>query len=187
VVIKSVIIWYVREVRAKNVHSPGTHQLPPWCPSFLRLPLLCHFWLYTCDLLTWPLSHTCRFPVHHTLKLFSCLSCRPVNLPLFRTIRNSCSCLSWFTLWSCETPAVSFCFMASQWQLRSTLPFSSLYNLKFWASRLLGLPFAFTLLSCLAYSTLEMEAVCPSETSLIFQGIGRCYISEDSTLNKLVG
>jgi hypothetical protein len=55
---------------------------------------------------------------------------------------------------------------ASQWELRSTLPFPScfLYNPKFPASRLLGLPLAFTLVSCSAYSTLNMEAICSFET-----------------------
>jgi hypothetical protein len=95
----------------------------------------------------------------------------------------------WFIRWSCESPALSFCPMVSQWELRSTLPFPSCFlcNSKFRASRLLGLPFAFTLVSCLAYSTLKTEAVCSSEMSVDFQGTARCYIPEVSTLNKLVG
>jgi hypothetical protein len=42
----------------------------------------------------------------------------------------------------------------------------------------------FTLLSCLAYSsTLQMEAVCSSETSVDFQRTTRRYIPEDRTLH----
>jgi hypothetical protein len=46
----------------------------------------------------------------------------------------------WFARWQHESPVVPFSPMASQWELRSTLPFSScfLYNLKFPASRFLG-------------------------------------------------
>jgi hypothetical protein len=42
---------------------------------------------------------------------------------------------------------------------------------------------AFTLVSCSAYaSTLNMEAICSSETSVDFQRTTRRYIPEDSTL-----
>jgi hypothetical protein len=60
---------------------------------------------------------------------------------------------------------------ASQWELKSTLPFPScfLYNLKFLASQLLGLPPAFRLVSCSAYLTLKMEALCSSEVLVDFQ------------------
>jgi hypothetical protein len=41
----------------------------------------------------------------------------------------------------------------------------------------------FTLVSCLAYSsTLTMEAICSSETSVDFQRTARRYISKDRTL-----
>jgi hypothetical protein len=40
---------------------------------------------------------------------------------------------------------------------------------------------AFTLVSCSAYSTLKMEAICSSETSVDFQRTKRRYIPEDST------
>jgi hypothetical protein len=74
---------------------------------------------------------------------------------------------------------------ASQCELRSTLPFPScfLYNPKFPASRLLGFPPAFTLVFCKAYSTLKMEAIRSSETSVDFQRTIQCYIPKDSTLS----
>jgi hypothetical protein len=48
----------------------------------------------------------------------------------------------------------------------------------------LCLPYAFTVLSCSAYSsTLKMEAICSSETSVGFQRTTWRYIPEDSTLH----
>jgi hypothetical protein len=41
---------------------------------------------------------------------------------------------------------------------------------------------AFTLVSCLDYWTLKMEAICFSETSIDFQRITRCYMPENSAL-----
>jgi hypothetical protein len=47
----------------------------------------------------------------------------------------------------------------------------------------LCLPPAFTLVSCSAYSsTLKMEAICSSETSVDFQRTTRRYIPEDSNI-----
>jgi hypothetical protein len=78
--------------------------------------------------------------------------------------------------------------LASQWELRPTVPFPScfLYNPKFPASQLLGLPPAFTLISWSAYSTLKMEAICFFETSVEFQRTTGyyTYIPEDSTLHN---
>jgi hypothetical protein len=39
-------------------------------------------------------------------------------------------------------------------------------------------------LSCLIYSTLKMEAICSSETSVDFQRTTRPYILEDTTLHN---
>jgi hypothetical protein len=45
--------------------------------------------------------------------------------------------------------------------------------------------YAFTLVSCSAYSsTLKMEAICSSETSVDIQQITQRYIPEDSTLHN---
>jgi hypothetical protein len=52
------------------------------------------------------------------------------------------------------------------------------------ASQLLGLSPAFTLVSCSAYSTLKMEAICSFETSADFQWTTQCYVPEDSTLHN---
>jgi hypothetical protein len=50
-------------------------------------------------------------------------------------------------------------------------------------ARRLCLSPAYTLVSCAAYSTtLKMDAICSSETSVDFQRTTRCYIPEDSTL-----
>jgi hypothetical protein len=47
----------------------------------------------------------------------------------------------------------------------------------------LSLPPAFTLVSCSAYSsTLKIEAICSSQTSVYFQQMTRRYIPEYSTL-----
>jgi hypothetical protein len=43
-------------------------------------------------------------------------------------------------------------------------------------------PSAFTLVSCSAYSTLNMEPIRSSETSVVFQWTTRRYIPDDSTL-----
>jgi hypothetical protein len=49
----------------------------------------------------------------------------------------------------------------------------------------LGLPPTFTLVSCSAYfSTLKMETIFSSETSVDFQRTTRSYIPEDSTLRN---
>jgi hypothetical protein len=49
----------------------------------------------------------------------------------------------------------------------------------------LCLPPAFTLLSCSAYSsTMKMEAMCSSETSVDFQRAIRRYIPKDRTLHN---
>jgi hypothetical protein len=47
----------------------------------------------------------------------------------------------------------------------------------------LGLPPAFTPVSLLAYSTLKMEEICSSETSVHFQRTTRRYIPQESTLD----
>jgi hypothetical protein len=48
-----------------------------------------------------------------------------------------------------------------------------------------SLPPAFTLVSCWAYSsTLNMEAICSSETSVDVQWTTRRYIPEDGTLHN---
>jgi hypothetical protein len=106
------------------------------------------------------------------------------NRLLFRVILNSCSCLLLVRSVVVRAQRFHSAPRASQWELRSTLPFPScfLYNPKFPASRLLGLPSAFTLESYSAYSTLKMEAICSSETFVDFQRITRRYIPEDSTL-----
>jgi hypothetical protein len=55
----------------------------------------------------------------------------------------------------------------------------------FWDITLCSLLPAFTLVSCLAYSsTLKMEAICCSETSVDFQWTTWRYMPEVSTLNK---
>jgi hypothetical protein len=45
---------------------------------------------------------------------------------------------------------------------------------------------AITMVSCSAYSTLKMEAICSSETSVEFQRSTRSYIPEDSTLHATI-
>jgi hypothetical protein len=54
----------------------------------------------------------------------------------------------------------------------------TLYNPKFSASWFLCLSPAFTLACCSVYLFLMMEAICFSETSVDFQRITRCYISD---------
>jgi hypothetical protein len=48
----------------------------------------------------------------------------------------------------------------------------------------LGLPPAFTLVSCSTYSTLKMEALCSSETPADFQRTRGRYIRKASTLHN---
>jgi hypothetical protein len=48
-------------------------------------------------------------------------------------------------------------------------------------------PHAFTLISCSDYfSTLKMEAICSSETSVDSQQTTRRYIPEDGTLHNII-
>jgi hypothetical protein len=57
------------------------------------------------------------------------------------------------------------------------------FNRRFKGTYYVCFPPAFTLVSCSAYySTLKMEAICSSETSVAIQRITRPYIPEDSTL-----
>jgi hypothetical protein len=74
----------------------------------------------------------------------------------------------------------------SKWELRFALPISSyfLYNKKFLARWSLYWSPVFTLACCLAYSTLEMEVICSSKTSVDFQRVIRHFIPEDSTLHN---
>lgn len=149
--------------------SLSTRQPPPWCPDFIPLLVLPFPPLYAWYPFTWHLSLTCWFPAQHMLTFF--LFRRPAKPPLFRAFQTSVLvsyCLAW---WSCENQAVSFGPTVRQWELRrSTHPFPSCfpYNPKFLASRLLGLPLDFMLVSCWACSTLKMGAACSSETSIDF-------------------
>jgi hypothetical protein len=59
-------------------------------------------------------------------------------------------------------------------------PYSSLKV----SRRFTGLPPSFALVTCLAYSTLKMKAICSSETSVDFQRTTQRYILEDSTLQR---
>jgi hypothetical protein len=108
-----------------------------------------------------PLSLTIPFSAQHTFTQFSCILLRAANTPLFRASQTPFLVSYWFARWSCGSPAVSICSTASQWELRPILPFPScfLYNPKFLPRRLLGLPPAFTLVTCSAYLTLKMEAL----------------------------
>jgi hypothetical protein len=74
---------------------------------------------------------------------------------------------------------------ASQWELWYThlFPACFLYNPQFPASPITRLATCLTLVSCSAYSTLKMEAICSSETSVDFQLATRRYIPEDSVFN----
>jgi hypothetical protein len=50
-----------------------------------------------------------------------------------------------------------------------------------------SLPSAFTLIYCSAYfSTMKMEAICSSETSIDTQWTTRRYIPEDGTLQNVI-
>jgi hypothetical protein len=108
-----------------------------------------------------------------------------ISLPFFSTSKSApfqghpeLLVSYWFARWSCESPAVSSCPMASHWELRSTLQFPScsIYNLKFLASRLLSLQPAFMLVSCSACLTLKVEAMCSSEMSVDFQQDTKYYL-----------
>jgi hypothetical protein len=57
----------------------------------------------------------------------------------------------------------------------------------FWRNKSpLGLPPAFTLVSCSAYLTLKMEVKCSSKTPLDCQWTTWCYIPEDSTIQPTI-
>jgi hypothetical protein len=65
--------------------------------------------------------------------------------------------------------------------------FGGTYRLHFWGRwNKLSFPPAFTLVSCWPYfSTMNMEAICSSETSVYTQRTTRRYIPEDGTLHNL--
>jgi hypothetical protein len=91
----------------------------------------------------------------------------------------------WFARRSCESHVISIFPTAGPWELKSTTPFPSRFLLpNLPAGRLLDFPHAFTLVSCSAYSTLKIETICSSETSIDFQQTTRRYFPEDSTLHN---
>jgi hypothetical protein len=94
----------------------------------------------------------CHFPAQHTLKLFPCI---------FQDHQNR--------LFSCA-------ILNSFWLVRSLSHGEPKGTLK-----LLGLPSAFTLASCSAYSTLMMGATRSSEISLDFRWTTCYYSLEDRT------
>jgi hypothetical protein len=175
-----------RDSRCRSMHTAlirALSSLHPDVPACFRVicPLIPH---------RMPATHFTPCPLHvgslpaTPLQCSPCLFPIPAKPPLSRAIKNPVLVSYWFAQWSCENLAVSFCTTASQWELKSTLPFPScfLHNPKFPASRLLGLPSAFTVVSCSAFSTLKMEAIYSSETLVDFQGATRRYIPDDNTL-----
>jgi hypothetical protein len=87
------------------------------------------------------------------------------------------------------------CPKVSHWDLRSTLPFPScfLYNPKFPAIRLLCLPLAFMLVSCLAYSTLRWRWYVPPKRQLTFNELNgvisqkmACFITTGENLKSYI-
>jgi hypothetical protein len=157
-------------IRAQNMPALSGHSPASTLMSWFHSP--------TCA----PFSSTvCLIPIHLTCLPYMLVPCpthtffcpfpRPAKPPLFRAVQTSVLVSCWSAWWSCEIPAVSFSPTASQWELRmSTHLFPSCfpYNPKFLASRLLGLPLDFMLVSCSVYLTLKMETVCFSETSIDF-------------------
>jgi hypothetical protein len=154
---------YTAHIWAQNMPHPSNYQPPSWCLDFLPLPLLPHPPPHGCDSLTWLLSPIRRFPAQHTLHFSLSFSLTSKTGPM--------------------SPAVSFCPMASQWELRFTLPSPScfLHKPKFLASQLLGLPPAFKPVFCSAYSIMKTDMTCSSEMSIDFQQTTWGYIPEDSS------
>jgi hypothetical protein len=123
-----------------------------------------------------------------TFTYFPCLFLRLAKPPLFRVIKNFCSCLILVrsvVMWGPSN------FILSHGEPKGTdvtlqFPSSFLYNSKFPASRLDVVPPAFMLVFYSAYSTLKMEAICYSGTSIDFQRTTRRYIPEDSILSNSI-
>jgi hypothetical protein len=96
----------------------------------------------------------------------------------------------WFALFCLRANEYQWFILSYGWANENWLAvfhFSSVsYISKISASRLLCLPPAFTLVSCLAYSsTLKMEATCSSGISVGFQWTTWCcYIPEARTLHN---
>jgi hypothetical protein len=98
---------HVALIWAQNMPSPGAHQLPT-----LMSPL--------------PSSTSASsFPPHSSdSPPYTSVPCPTHFFPVFfLDHQNYCSCLLLVRLVVCESPAVSFCPTASQWELSSTLPF----------------------------------------------------------------
>jgi hypothetical protein len=140
---KSIISWdYNGDV--STLPLSGHEMCPLWALTSLHPDVLASFH-YLCSVIPhhMPVTHS---PDLSLLRVGS-LPNTPLDFfPLFFLYQQDhpCSGLSetlvlvsyWFIWWSCESPALSLCPMASQWELRSTLPFPScfLYNSKFRAS-----------------------------------------------------
>jgi hypothetical protein len=94
----------------------------------------------------------------------------------------------WFARQSQWVLAVSFCPAGEPTGIEFHSSISLLFPIQpeIPASRLLCLPPAFTLVSYSDYSsTLKMEAMCSSETSVYLQRTTRSYIPDDNTLHTL--
>jgi hypothetical protein len=166
-----------------SIHLPPTQR-----PGLIPLPLLSppppppHHIPATHSLDLSP-SHTGSLP-NIPLHFFPVFFPRPAKTPIFKASYTPILGSYWFSRWLCGSPVISFCPMASQWDLRPTHPFPScfLHNPKYPASRSLGLPSNFRPIPCSAYSTLSVEAVGSSEMSVDCQQTTQHYIPEESTL-----
>jgi hypothetical protein len=132
--------------------------------------------------------HFCSCPQQfYTLALFFS---RPAKPPIFRAIPNSCFCVLLVRSVVVWEPRGFFLTHGELMGtgVHSSIPSSFLYNPKIRTIRLLGLPPVFTLISRWAYSTLKMDAICYSETSVDFQQTtGRCIPKDNNTHNQGCG
>jgi hypothetical protein len=102
-------IW-LSTLTTMNTPSPGTHQHPTlmsWLPcatSASPSPTECLRLIHACVLYpTLPYTFPCLFPI-------------PAKPTLFRAIKTPVLVSYWSAQWSRESPAVSFCPTASQWE-----------------------------------------------------------------------
>jgi hypothetical protein len=103
---------------------------------------------------------------------------------LLTKVHHSCntyvSSREWHQLLQTNRPYLKIILF---WDITSCSPLK--VNRRFEGTCRLCLPPAFTLVYCSAYpSTLKMEAICSSETSVDFQLTARSYIPEDNSLQK---
>jgi hypothetical protein len=148
--------------RHKICPLPSLSSPPPWCPSFLPLPLLSQPKPHS-----WDSRTSRRFPVQHTFTLFPLSLYNTSKISHFQCRQKSCTCLVLVrsvVVWQLRDFILPHGRANGNWGPLFHFPPVSNIIRNFLTTNLFGLPSAFELVFSSAYSTLKMETTCFSET-----------------------